>query len=114
MQYAESIAGFLPVDLSRKRAYGIARLSSRGYRRGCRLWTTSGRTPLVAMVQAADFRERDHTAFGRRLHASWRGRVLLQREVRSRPLIIENILAEHVPQMRFAEDDEVIEALAAS
>ena len=49
----------------------------------------SGRTPLVAMVQAADFRERDHRALSRHLHASRNGRVFLNGRVRSRPLITE-------------------------
>ena len=65
------------------------------------------------MVQTADFRERDHISLGRCLHASSNRCVLLQREVRSRPLIIENVEGKDAPQVRIAEDDEVVEALAA-
>ena len=65
------------------------------------------------MVQTADFREGDHAALDRGLHASWSGSVFLQREVRSCPLIIENVQRKHAPQVRFAEDDEVVDALAA-
>lgn len=71
----------------------------------------SGRTPLVAMVEAANFRERDHSALGRRLHPSWHRRVFLQREVRSRVLIIENVPGEHAAQVRLVEDDDVVETL---
>ena len=73
----------------------------------------SGGASLVAMVQSADFRERDHLTFHRGLHASWRGRVFLQREMRSRPMIIGDISGAHAPQMRLVDDDHVIETFAS-
>ena len=73
----------------------------------------SRRASLVAMVYAADCRKRDHPAFSWPLHASWNRRIFFQREVCSCPLIIEDVPREHAPQVRFAEDDEVVKAFAA-
>ena len=64
------------------------------------------------MVQSADFREREHVTSDRGLHASWCGRVLLQREMRARPMMVGDLPGEHVPQMRLIEDDDVIQTLA--
>ena len=43
----------------------------------------SGSASFVAMVQSTDFRTRDDVTFSWRLHASWRGRVFLQRQMRA-------------------------------
>jgi hypothetical protein len=74
----------------------------------------SGGASLVVVMESSYFRQRDHVTFGRGLHASWRGRVFLQREMRSRPMIIGDISGEHVPQMRLAEHDHVIQTLATN
>jgi hypothetical protein len=74
----------------------------------------SGCASFVTVVQAANFRERDHAAFFWRLHAAWRGRVFRQGEMGPRSVIVEDISGERAPQMRLVEDDHVVEALAAN
>jgi hypothetical protein len=66
------------------------------------------------VVQAANFRERDHAAFFWRLHAAWRGRVFRHGEMGPRSVIVEDISGERAPQMRLVEDDHVVETLAAN
>ena len=51
----------------------------------------SGGASFVPMVQSTNFRERHHATFRRRLDASWRGRVLLERQMGSCPMIIGEI-----------------------
>jgi hypothetical protein len=65
------------------------------------------------MVQAADFRECDDLAFRRSLHASWRRRVFLERQMCPRCMIVGDELGKHSPHVRWAEDDHVIQTLAA-
>ena len=65
------------------------------------------------MVQAAHFGEHHDGSFGRRLDASWRRRVFLQGEMGSRPVIVENVSSQHATQMPLAENDDVIQTLAA-
>ena len=64
------------------------------------------------MVKSANFCERHDGTFGLDLDASWRGRVLLEGEMSTRTMIVENIASEHASQMRLAEDDDVIQTLA--
>lgn len=42
------------------------------------------------------------------------GRVLLEAEMRSTPMIVLPVGIEHAPQVRLVEDDDVIEALASN
>jgi hypothetical protein len=71
----------------------------------------SGCASLVPMMKAANFRERHDATFRWRLDATWRGCVLLKGEMSSCPMIVGNIPSDHVPQMRRAEDDDVIQTL---
>src|ERR1700726_1825513 len=64
------------------------------------------------MMQSAHFRERDDETLGGRLNTSWRRRVLLQGEVCSRPMIIDEIRGQQTSQMALAEDDDVVQAFA--
>jgi hypothetical protein len=41
------------------------------------------------MVKSTHFRECHHATFRRRLDASWRGCVLLEGEMSSRPMVVE-------------------------
>src|SRR5688572_30370014 len=66
------------------------------------------------MMKAANFRERDHVSFRRRLHASRRRRVLLQGEMCAGPMIIGDIRRQEPSQMPFAEDDHMVQTLAAN
>jgi hypothetical protein len=47
------------------------------------------------------------------LHESGLWRVLLQREVGSGVVVVEEVLLKHATQMMLVQDDEVIEALPA-
>ena len=60
------------------------------------------------MMQSANFRERDHVSFGRRLNTPCRRGVLLQGEVRSRPVIIGDVRGQDASQMSLADDDHVV------
>ena len=64
------------------------------------------------MMQSANFRERDHVSFGRRLNAACRWGVLLQGEVCSRPVIVGDVRGQEASQMSLAEDDHVVQTLA--
>ena len=65
------------------------------------------------MVEAAHFRElHDLTHLGR-LHGPRLWRVLLEREVRSRTVVVAEVLAENPPQVFLPQHDDVVEALAA-
>ena len=74
----------------------------------------SGGAAFVAMMKSAHFRERDHAPFRRRLHASRRRRVFLQGEMCAGPMIIGDIRGQEPSQMPLAEDDDVVETLAAN
>lgn len=65
------------------------------------------------MVKAPDFCERHHATFRRCLDASWRGRVLLKGEMGARPMRVEDVSGQQAAQMRLAQDDDVIQTLAA-
>ena len=65
------------------------------------------------MVKSTDFRERHHAPFRRRVDASWRGRVLLEGQMGSRPVIIGDIARKQAAQMSLAQNDDVIQTLAA-
>lgn len=64
------------------------------------------------MMQSANFRERDHVSFGRRLNASCRRGVLLQGEIFSRPMIVSEVRGQEASQMPLAEDDDMVQTLA--
>src|SRR5262249_54396140 len=63
------------------------------------------------MVKTADLRKGDYPPFPRRVDASRRGRVLPQGEMRS--VIVAEIRTKKPPEMCTADNDHVIEALAA-
>src|SRR5712691_6718727 len=89
-----------------------ARLPEPGRRSGRRR-SPSSCAALVPMVQTTHFRERNDGPFCRRLDASRRGRVLLERDMRSRPMIAGNASSKHAMQMTLAQNDDVIQTLAA-
>src|SRR5437870_101613 len=57
-------------------------------------WVGSGRPPDVAMMQAADFGSRDDRAELRPLDGAAVGRVLVEREVSARPVIVREVCAQ--------------------
>ena len=64
------------------------------------------------MVESTDFGERHHVSFRPRLNTPGRGRVLLEGEMRSRPMIIGGIIGQNTPQMPFAEHDHMVKTFA--
>ena len=73
----------------------------------------SSGSALVPMVKSTDFGERHNATFRRRLDASWRWRVFLEGEMRSRPLIVGDVSSKHATQMPLAQNDDVVQTLAA-
>src|SRR5262245_7964832 len=64
------------------------------------------------MVQPAHFRELDDATFRRVLDPSWPRGVFVQRQVRSRSVIVREISIEHPQQVSFTEDDDVVKTFA--
>lgn len=70
--------------------------------------------PLVTMMEATHLWERDDlTGLGWVYRAALRT-ILVEREMRSRPVVIASVRRQHAAQMTFIEDDEVIETVAAN
>src|ERR1022692_1193930 len=73
----------------------------------------SGGATLVPMVQAADLGQLDHlTGLGRH-HCARRGRVLADRQMRARAIVVGEVGCEDSLQMALAEYDHMVETLAA-
>ena len=64
------------------------------------------------MVKSTHFRERHHATFRRRVDASRRGCVLLEGEMRSRPMVVEQIRGQETSQMPLAEYDHMVQAFS--
>jgi hypothetical protein len=60
------------------------------------------------MVKSTDFREGHYATFRRPLDASRRGRVFLEREMGSRPMIIRDVSSKHATQMPLVQNDDVV------
>ena len=65
------------------------------------------------MMQPADFGQRDDLARADGGDRTRVGRVLAEREMRPRPVVVREVGAEETPQVPFVEHDDVIQALAA-
>ena len=59
-------------------------------------------TPLIALVKTADFGNLDHRSSIWRLHRAGLRRVLFQRQVHPRPVIVVYVAPWNSPQVRFA------------
>jgi hypothetical protein len=73
-----------------------------------------GGAALVTMMQAADFGHRDDSATVGGLDRARIGGVLPKRQVRARPLIVGEVRVEQASEVPFAQNDHVVEALAAN
>ncbi len=70
--------------------------------------------PFVTMVEAANLGVcHDARAFCGCLDRTRRGRVLGQRQVCARPMVIDHVSRQDAPQVPLVEDDEMVQALAA-
>ena len=73
----------------------------------------SGRPSDVAMVEATDFANRDDLAEFRPLNWAAVGRILVEREVSTRLVIVREVAGQEAAQVPFAKDEDVIQALAS-
>ena len=71
------------------------------------------RAPLIAMMEATDFGDRDDRPGGDPSDRSVIWRVLLEPEVRSTPMIVPTVAREDASEMRLVDDDYVIETLSS-
>ena len=65
------------------------------------------------MMQSADLREGDNLASGGRVCGTGVRTVLVEREMRSGPMIVLNVGRQDASQMTLVDDDDVIKAFAA-
>ena len=65
------------------------------------------------MMQTADLRERDDLAGTEWVYRAALRTILVEREMRSRFVVILKVGRQHTAQVTLTEDDDVIEALAA-
>jgi hypothetical protein len=72
------------------------------------------RATLVAMMQTADLRERDDLAGTEWVYRTALRTILVEREMRSRFVVILKVGRQHAAQVTLTEDDDVIEALAGA
>ena len=71
------------------------------------------RPPGVSMMQAADFGKRHDRALRRRLDGPAVGRILVEREMSASLMIVREVAGQGAAQVSFAQDDDMIETLAA-
>jgi hypothetical protein len=71
----------------------------------------SGRSPFVAMMQAADLRDRHDASVTGRRRDSRDGRILVQRQMRSRQFVVRAVLRQETLESSGVEHDDVVEAL---
>ena len=64
------------------------------------------------MVEATDFPNRDDSAEFRPLNSPAVGRILVEREVSTRPVVVREVASQGAAQMSFAKDEDVIQTLA--
>ena len=64
------------------------------------------------MVEPADFGPRHDPSGADRIDGASLGRVLAEREVRSRVLVVRDVGSQHPPEMSLIEDDDVVQTLA--
>jgi hypothetical protein len=72
----------------------------------------SGRA-AVAVMQAADLRNRDNSTAIRQLDLSLDRRVPIQREMRSRVQIVVEVGSQDAKKVSFVDNDDVVETLTA-
>ena len=65
------------------------------------------------MMQTADMWEGDDRSQVRLLDRSWFWALFVQRKMRSRRMIVRKVGAKKSLEMKFVEDDNVIDALAS-
>ena len=64
------------------------------------------------MMEATDFGNRDDRAEFRRLNWAAVGRILVEREMSTRPVVVREVATQGAAQVPFAKDEYVIQTLA--
>ena len=64
------------------------------------------------MVEATDFANRDNPAEFRLLNWPAVGRILVERQVSARPVVVREVASQGTAQVLFAEDKDMIQTLA--
>src|SRR5437867_570463 len=64
------------------------------------------------MVEATDFANRDDLAEFRPLNWAAVGRILVEREVSTRPVVVREVASQGAAQVPFAKNEDVIQTLA--
>ena len=72
-----------------------------------------GGKPFVTMMEASDLWERDDLAGLGWVYRATLRTILVEREVRSRRVVVLKVGRQHVSQVTLIEDDDVIETFAA-
>jgi hypothetical protein len=72
-----------------------------------------GGKPLVAMMEATDRWERDDFAGFGWVYRAALGTILVEREMRSRRVVVLKVRRQDAAQVTLIEDDDVIETLTA-
>ena len=75
--------------------------------------TDSGRLPFAAVMDSADFGPRCDPTGASRVDGARLRRVLGEREMRSRAVVVHDVGAKHPAEMPLVDDDDVIQTLAA-
>src|SRR5262245_26260193 len=75
-------------------------------------WPRSGNA-LVEVMKPGDLWDRHHAPERWRLPLPWPGRILLERLMRTDGVVVGQVRAQQATEMGFAQNDEVIQALAA-
>ena len=71
------------------------------------------RASFVAVMETADLRNFDHPPFLRRLCRARLGCILFQGQMRSPTMVVAQVRSDNSPEMRFPENDDMIEAFPA-
>ena len=73
---------------------------------------SSSREALVPVMEAADFRQRHDLAHAGRVDRSRLRRVLAERQMGSRPVVVREVRLQDAVEVLLTEDDDVSEALS--
>ncbi len=65
------------------------------------------------MVESADLQQRNYVTHLRRLYSSWFRTILIERLMRSRPVVIQEVLFQDSPEVGFVDHDDMVEAISA-
>src|SRR5215204_138042 len=71
----------------------------------------SGGLPFVPMVEPTDLWPRHDPSAAGRIHGASLGRILAEREMRSRVLVVRDVGAQHPPKVSLIEHNHVVQTL---